>query len=154
MNVRNLLADAFDSAASRLRNNSCGMTDQEMEVALHKMLYLLDSDHHFNEDNARAAIARMYYFIDDTHKCYAPFFSYEEIKAAYDKMQPTLPDDYNFWDFCVTVNLMYSNHIETLRTWFRDRSRLLQKSCELARSFLLDEDSDHPTDKIWWYVNS
>lgn len=51
MNVRNLLADAFDSAASRIRNNSCGMTDQEMESALHKMLYLLDSDHHFNEDN-------------------------------------------------------------------------------------------------------
>lgn len=53
MNVRNLLADAFDSAASRIRNNSCGMTDQEMESALHKMLYLLDSDHHFNEDNAQ-----------------------------------------------------------------------------------------------------
>ena len=98
MNVRNLLADAFDSAASRIRNNSCGMTDQEMESALHKMLYLLDSDHHFNEDNARAAIARMYYFVDDTHKCFAPFFPYEDIRAAYDKMQPTLPDDYNFWD--------------------------------------------------------
>lgn len=76
MNVRNLLADAFDSAASRIRNNSCGMTDQEMEAALHKMLYLLDSDHHFNEDNARAAIAQMYYFYDDTHKRYAPFFPY------------------------------------------------------------------------------
>lgn len=43
MNVRNLLADAFDSAASRIRNNSCGMTDQEMESALHKMLYLFDT---------------------------------------------------------------------------------------------------------------
>lgn len=94
----------------------------------------------------------LFYFLID--KCYAPFFAYEEIKSAYDKMQPTLPYDYNFWDFCVTVNLMYSNHIETLRLWFRDRTRLLQKSCELARSFLLDEDSDHPTDKIWWYVNS
>lgn len=40
------------------------------------------------------------------------------------------------------------------RSWFRDRSRLLQKSCELARSFLQDEDTDHPSDKIWWYVNS
>ena len=118
------------------------------------MLYLLDSDHHFNEDNARATIARMYYFVDDTHKCYAPFFPYEDIRAAYDKMYLSLPDDYNFWDFCVTVNLMYSNHIGTLRSWFHDRSRLLQKSCELARSFLLDEDTDHPTDKIWWYVNS
>lgn len=59
MNVRNLLADAFDSAASRIRNNSCGMTDEEMESALHKMLYLLDSDHHFKEDNARATIAQM-----------------------------------------------------------------------------------------------
>lgn len=45
MNVRNLLADAFDSAASRLRNNSCGMSDKEIENALHKMLYLLDNDH-------------------------------------------------------------------------------------------------------------
>lgn len=154
MNVRNLLADAFDSAAIRLRNNSCGMSDKEMEAALHKMLYLLDNDHHFSEADARAAIARMYYFRDDTHKSYAPFFPYEDIRAAYDKMYLTLPDDYNFWDFCVTVNLMYSNHIETLRSWFRDRSRLLQKSCELARSFLLDEDTDHPSDKIWWYVNS
>lgn len=66
MNVRNLLADAFTSAATRLRNNSCGMSDQEMETALHKMLYLLDNDHHFNEADARAAIARMYYFRNGT----------------------------------------------------------------------------------------
>lgn len=96
MNVRNLLADAFTSAATRLRNNSCGMSDQEMETALHKMLYLLDNDHHFNEADARAAIARMYYFRDDTHKSYAPFFPYEDVRAAYDKMYLTLPDDYNF----------------------------------------------------------
>lgn len=91
MNVRNLLADAFTSAATRLRNNSCGMTEQEMENALHKMLYLLDNDHHFNEADAPAAIARMYYFCDDTHKCYAPFFPYEDIRAAYDKTKtPTI----------------------------------------------------------------
>lgn len=154
MNIRNLLADALDSASARLRNNTCGMTDDEMEAALHRMLYLLQTDRHFTEDTARAAIARMYYFADDTHKCFAPFFTYDDLHAAYTHMLPTIPDDYNFWDFAVTVNLMYSNHIDTLRAWFRDRSRLLQKSCELARSFLLDEDTEHPTDKIWSLVST
>ena len=125
-----------------------------LEEALHRMLYLLQADRHFTEDTARPAIARMYFFTSDTEKCYAPFFPYDELRQAYVKMRPTIPDDYNFWDFAVTVNLMYSNHIDTLRFWFRDRSKLLQKSCQLALSFLLDEDTAHPTDKIWWYVNA
>lgn len=92
MNVRNLLADAFDSAASRIRNNSCGMTDQEMESALHKMLYLLDSDHHFNEDNARATIARMYYLTTRTSVMHrsSPMRIYVQLTTRCSRPCPTI----------------------------------------------------------------
>lgn len=154
MKIANLLADALDCASRRLRTGTCGMTDDEMETALHRMLYMLDSDRHFTEDTARPAIARMFYFSDETHKVYAPFFPYDEVRASYDAIRPSIPDDYNFWDFCVTVNLMYSNHVTSLHPKTTDRTKLLSQSCSLALNFLLDEDTDHPTDKIWWYINS
>lgn len=154
MNIKNLLADALESAAARIRANSCGMTNEEMEIALHKMLYMLNGDRHFTEDTARPVIAKMYYFASETEKCYAPFFDYKVLRKAYEKIKNTIPDDYGFWDFAVTANLMYSNHIDTLRGWFKRKDVLLDKTCDLARSFLLDEDTDHPTDKIWWYINS
>lgn len=130
------------------------MTDEEMETALHRMLYMLNSDRHFSEDTARSVIARMFYFADETHKVYAPFFAYEDVKQSYESMCSSIPDDYNFWDFCVTVNLMYSNHVTSLHPKTTDREKLLRQSCTLAINFLLDEDTDHPTDKIWWYINS
>lgn len=154
MKIENLLADTLECAAQRLRSNTCGMTDEEMETALHRMLYMLNSDRHFSEDTARSVIARMFYFADETHKVYAPFFAYEDVKQSYESMCSSIPDDYNFWDFCVTVNLMYSNHVTSLHPKTTDREKLLRQSCTLAINFLLDEDTDHPTDKIWWYINS
>lgn len=154
MKIANLLADALDCASQRLRAGTCGMSDEEMETALHRMLYMLDSDRHFNEDSARQAIARMFYFADETHKIYAPFFPYEDVRTAYNALKSSIPDDYRFWDFCATVNLMFSNHVAAMHPKTADRDKLLQQSCQLAVNFLLDEDSDHPTDKIWWYINS
>lgn len=44
MNIKILLADALESAAARIRSNTCDMTNEE--IASHKMLYLLDGDRH------------------------------------------------------------------------------------------------------------
>lgn len=97
---------------------------------------------------------RSIFFFYEQGLKYAPFFDYEVLREAYDRIKATIPDDYGFWDFAVTANLMYSNHIDTLRCWFKKKDMLLNKTCELARSFLLDGDTEHPTDKIWWYINA
>lgn len=154
MNIRTLLADALDCASLRLRNDTCGMTESEMETALHRMLYLLNSDRHFDEPSARAAIARIFYFSSDTQRTYAPFFTHAETLRAWHHAQAAIPDDYNYYDFCVTLNIVFSDHYEALRPLLADRPRLLLRTAALARTFLLDEDTRHPTDKIWWYVHS
>lgn len=107
MNIKNLLADALESAAARIRDNSCGMTNEEMKIALHKMLYMLDGDKHFTEDTARPTIAKMYYFASETETCYAPFFDYKVLREAYEKKKNTIPDDYGFWDFKPNVLKSY-----------------------------------------------
>lgn len=50
------------------------------------------------------------------------------------------------------MNLMYSNHIELVRKWTKDKGSMIGRMSELSVSFLNDEDTVHPTDKIFWYM--
>ena len=105
--------------------------------------YFMSGNSHFNEISARGCIAQMYYYRSDTEKAFAPYFSYEEVREEYEKVADAIPD-YNLWDFAVTMNLVYSNHIESV----------INKITDLSVSFLSDEDTNHPTDKIFWYVTA
>lgn len=103
--------------------------------------------------NWAACIANIYYFDDDVHKKYAPYFGFEELKDDYDRLSWNIPD-YNFWDFAVTMNKMYADHIDVVGKWSKNKDTTRKRISELAISFLCDESTNHPTDKIWWYMNS
>lgn len=93
----------------------------------------------------------MYYYEDDALRVYAPFFSYEEVKNEYEKVADIIPD-YNVWDFAVTMNLAYSNHHDLVKKLSKNRESVTKNISGLSVSFLNDEDTNHPTDKIFWYT--
>lgn len=152
MDSLRLLAKARN-AVRMLENNECGFDKIQDEAAMRTLDYWMSGNSHFTELSARGCIAQMYYFEDDTHKRYGPFVDYEEVRGCYEDVRMDIPD-YNVWDFAVTMNLVYSNHHEVLKQWTRDKDKLLKRIVDLALSFLTDEDTLHPTDKIFWYMNS
>ena len=113
----------------------------------------MDRKYHYDESSARASIATIYYFDSDVHKKYAPFFGYDEVAEVYKRLAWNIPE-YNFWDFAVTINKMYADHIDVVGKWTRDKETIKRRMSELAVSFLCDDSTNHPTDKIWWYMNS
>lgn len=135
-----------------LERGECGLSPEDEESAFRAVQYYKNSQRHFDELSARAAIAKMFYFVGESEKAFAPFFDYDEARELYDSVADRLPG-YNFWDFAVALNLIYSNHIDVIKGWTRDKAKLGKRITELVVTFLIDEDSNHPFDKIWWYVN-
>lgn len=140
------------NAVRMLENNECGFDDIQREAAMRTLDYYMTGNSHFTELSARGCIAQMYYYKNDTEKVFAPFIGYKEARGLYDKVKDTIPD-YNFWDYAVTINLAYSNHADLVKKWTKDKGKLAERMSELSVSFLCDEDTAHPTDKIFWYMN-
>lgn len=134
-----------------LENNECGLDKVQEEAAMRTLDYYMTGNSHFTELSARGCIAQMFYFKDDYNKAYDPFFEYEEIKEEYKNVMNDIPD-YNVWDFAVTMNLIYSNHHDSVEKW--QKVKLVKRISCLAVEFLNDEDTAHPDDKIWWYMNT
>ena len=134
-----------------LENGECGFDNIQRESAMRTLDYFMSGNSHFTELSARGCIAQMYYYEGDTHKVFAPYFDYLEIKNEYEKVKDLIPD-YNIWDYAVTMNLAYSNHIDVIKKWTKEHSKLIKRLSELSVSFLNDEDTNHPTDKIFWYM--
>jgi len=141
------------NALRMLENGECGFDSIQREAAMRTLDYFMSGNSHFNEISARGCIAQMYYYRTDTEKAFAPYFSYDEVKNEYEKVAHLIPD-YNQWDFAVTMNLVYSNHIDLVRKWSRSEDSVIHKITDLSVSFLCDEDTNHPTDKIFWYMTA
>ena len=150
MEYLKLLAKARN-AVRMLENNECGLDKVQEEAAMRILDYYMTGNSHFTEFSARGCIAQMFYFKNDYNKAYAPFFEYEEIKKEYKKVMDDIPN-YNVWDFAVTMNLIYSNHHDSVEKW--QKGKLVKRISCLAVEFLNDEDTAHPDDKIWWYMNT
>lgn len=150
MESSKLLAKARN-AVRMLENNECGLDKAQEEAAMRTIDYYMTGNSHFTELSARGCIAQMFYFEDDYNKAYAPFFGYDEIREEYQRVRDEIPD-YNVWDFAVTMNLIYSNHHDSVKKW--KKGAVIEKISDLAVEFLNDEDTAHPDDKIWWYMNT
>lgn len=136
-----------------LRDGECGFSEEEERIVRRNIMYWMERRHHFDERLGRACIANIFYFVDDSRKEYAPFFSCQEMREEYDRWAWCIPD-YNFWDFAVTMNKMYADHIGVVGRWSRSKDTVKRRIADLAVGFLCDNSSNHPTDKIWWYMNS
>lgn len=151
MDLERLLANEVRSALRMIESGECGMNDEQRESAFRAIQYYKTGISHFTESTARGCIAQMYYYEGESDKVYAPFFDYKELEEEYKSLKDDIPD-YNEWDFAVTMNLVYSNHHEAVSKW--TKGRMMERIESLAVSFLNDEDTHHPTDKIWWYMNN
>lgn len=152
MDFSKLLVSEVRNALRMLENGECGLDKIQEECAYRTIQYYKNGETHFNEDTARGCIAQMYYYVGESEKVYAPFFDYKEMKEIYQEVKDSICE-YNVWDFAVTMNLIYSNHADIVKKWSKDKASLTRKITELSISFLNDEDTNHPSDKIWWYMN-
>lgn len=153
MDLSRSLSHVANAAFQMFQNGECGFSEEEERIVQRNLLYWMERRHHFDEKLGRACISNIYYFKDDVTKEYAPFFGYEEMKEEYDKQAWMIPD-YTMWDFAVTMNKMFAENIDVIGKWSRSKETLKKRISELSVSFLCDESTNHPTDKIWWYMNS
>lgn len=153
MDLSRSLSHVANAAFQMFQNGECGFSEEEERIVQRSLLYWMERRHHFDEKLGRSCIANIYYFKDDVTKEYAPFFGYEEMKEEYDKQAWMIPD-YTMWDFAVTMNKMFAENIDVIGKWSRSKETLKKRISELSVSFLCDESTNHPTDKIWWYMNS
>lgn len=153
MDLSRSLSHVANAAFQMFQNGECGFSEEEERMVQRNLLYWMERRRHFDEKLGRACIANIYYFKDDVTKEYAPFFDYKEVKEEYDKQAWMIPD-YTMWDFAVTMNKMFAENIDVIGKWSRSKETLKKRISELSVSFLCDESTNHPTDKIWWYMNS
>ena len=153
MDLSRSLSHVANAAFQMFQNGECGFSEEEERIVQRNLLYWMERRHPFDEKLGRACIANIYYFKDDVTKEYAPFFGYDEMKEEYDKQAWMIPD-YTMWDFAVTMNKMFAENIDVIGKWSRSKETLKKRISELSVSFLCDESTNHPTDKIWWYMNS
>ena len=152
MDLSRLLVNEVRSVLDMLERGECGFTPEETERAFRTVQYYKHGISHFDEMTARACIAQMYCFVDESHKVFAPFVDYDRAEELYSEIALDIPD-YNFWDFAVTLNLAYSNHAELFKGWTKGKDKLERRLAQLSVSFLNEENALHPEGKIWWYMN-
>ena len=153
MDLSKSLLHVAGSAYRMLLNEECGLTKEEENIVLRNLLYWMEGRRHFDERLGRASIANIYYFKSDTHKVYAPFFDLEDIRVEYEAAKEDI-SEYTFWDFAVTMNMMFANHHDIIMRMIGNNEKLVKITSIMAINFLNDEDTEHPSDKIWWYMNS
>ena len=152
MDLSRLLVSEVRSALDMLEKGECGFSPEEEERAFRAIQYYKHRNNHFEEMTARACIAQMYYFTDDTSRIFAPFVNYDRAKELYSEIAMDIPD-YNFWDFAVTLNLAYSSHIGAISGWTRSKEQIEKRLTQLAVSFL-NSNAKQFDGKIWWYMNA
>lgn len=128
--------------------------DEHAKNALMRKVFGAMSDKHYNEELAKADVAKMYYTDADGEKHQATYWPEEAVKPIYENIREEIPD-YNFWDFYVVMNMRKSDEWETLKRWFPNynNAELDEKVTELAVSWLKDEDWPTKT-KIWDYLSA
>lgn len=129
--------------------------DPEAKENLMRRLYEAMTEGHYDEHFAKMDVAKMYYTDDAGQKKYAPYWSDEQVKAVYDSVHTLIPDEYNFWDFYVTLQMIKSDYCPLLRKWFPNATpeEMDKKLVELAINWLNDSDNPFGDEKIWKYLN-
>jgi len=131
------------------------LSDEEKTAVMRKIYNAINGGH-YNEEYALEDVKKMYYVDKEGNKRYAPYWSVEEVKNVYSAIKASLPPEYNFWDFYVTLQMIKSDYCPLITKWFAgeempDRE---EKIVELAVCWLKDEDNPFGKEKIWRYLNS
>lgn len=105
--------------------------------------------HHYNQSFAEWRISQMHYKDKANNVHYAPHWTADQQKSAYESVKSKLPATYNMFDFAVTLEMIYSDDICMYRSWWPDatEAQLEGKVIESAINYLNDDDD--PDGKIW-----
>ena len=138
------------SILSKALNN---LPEEDKELLTKKVYYLLNGGH-YDEEFAKAAVAKMYY-LDGKEKVYAPYWMQGEIEKLYNQVKNEI-EDYNLWDFYVTMNMIMSDNYNLLIKRYPESSKDEKTNIILEDSinYLNDEDNPFGTEKIWGYLNA
>lgn len=131
-------------------------TDPDWYWRLLKQTYCAMAGGHFNEEFAKWKVEQMYYTDKDGNKHYAPYWTEDEMKSAYNSVKSEVPSAYNYYDFCVTMNMLKSDNYCMLKKWNPDYSddQLDKLVMDMSVNYLNDADAPYPTEKIWRYLMS
>lgn len=127
--------------------------DEASKAALMRKVYQAMSDGHYNEEMARADVAKMYYVDANGKKHEAPYWPDDAIESLYRMYKNEIPA-YNMWDFYVAMNMAASDNMCLLKHWFPNYSApdMDEKIVELALNWLKDDDWPKKT-KVWDYIS-
>lgn len=131
-------------------------TNPEAYWALIKNTYAIMAGPHYNEEFGEWQIAQMSYKDKSGTIHHSPHWTKAQYAAVYDNIRPKLKDDkYTAWDVAVTLEMLYSDYICTLREWFPAETdqELEARVVQLAIAYLNDED-DKTEGKIWRRFNA
>ena len=129
--------------------------DDEHVKRMMRELYGTMSSGHYNQEYALEDVSEMYYIDPNGNKQKAPYWSEEATKSVYEKYKREIPQDYNCWDFYVTMNMMKADNCPLLHRWFPNGNDadFEMKYIELAINYLNDMDNPYGFAKIWNYLN-
>ncbi len=129
------------------------LSEEDYKCITKKIYYILQGGH-FNEEYAKEIVAKMYY-INDNKKVYAPYWVDNEVMQLYETVKKNIPQEYNKWDFYVTLNMIKSDNYILLKTWYPEATNdeLAKKFVDLTVNWLNDSDNPYGTEKIWKYLN-
>ena len=127
---------------------------EESRRALLADIYGLMSGGHYNEEFAMACVAKMYFVDKAGNKHHAPYWSTDQVREVYTMAKGNIPQQYNFWDFFVTFNMVASDNWLLYHEWWPDMTEAMarQKFGEAAVNWLNDQDWKSDS-KIWDYLH-
>lgn len=108
---------------------------------------------HFNEHFAICEVNKMFHKDKEGNKHTGPHWTKERTDDVFNKIKSKIPQDYNTWDWYVTLNMIYHDNIVLVKGWFpeEDESKHTERIVEMAVNWL--NDSDDLDGKIWCYFN-
>lgn len=116
----------------------------------------IKNNYRFDKETAEEVVSKMYY--DENGKKFAPYWEFDVVKdiyLSYKKQEPVL-ENYNEYDFYVTLNMIKSDNYKLYKKRFSGYSdnQLDKLFIEDAINWLDDKDNPFGENKIWKYFNN
>lgn len=123
-------------------------------LKLHKEIYGVVGNGHFNDFFAEAQIKKMVFEDNKEVEHRAPYYTAAKTQEIYETVKDEIRP-YNQWDFAVVLNMIYSDNYNLIMKWFPEDSeeQLMDKMVDLAVNWLRDDDNPYGHCKAWGYFN-
>lgn len=126
------------------------LTNKEEAWALKRRHYQMLFGPHYNEAFALWQVSQMYHKDKSGIEHKGQHWSPDQVRTVFAGLSKNKAlAEYNYWDFYVTIHMMWHDNICMYRTWWpeADDKALNEKVVEASVNYLSDDDGEHG--KIW-----